>query len=305
MHNNPAVYPSILSAAQGLLGEAVTIVRGANLPFAVVGGWAPYLRNATPIAHPGTKDVDLLFEKGAQSGALQDVVRRFISNGYIPSAKHEFQILRELNVSGSAFMFNVDLLHPEEESKNPDLFVDHLQLPVPSREYCSDRYFVKSIMIPKASFIFDGHFSHSQVQCELPSGRTCTVEVPLISETAVIITKAGSCKSPKRQRDAFDIFVTIAQSVDYHSLVNSFLCLKRDNRDVYNTVYAIKKAVASNSFVENSCRYLPASSIDFRAGVNGSLSSFEECGRQAASVRDCMNKFFDDIELDEKASSTD
>lgn len=296
-------YPNILAAAQGLLGEAVQIANESGLAFAVVGGWAPFLRNSRPVEHPGTKDVDLLFEKGAEPGALQHVVGEFLGAGYIPSAKHEFQILRELRVAGRAFIFNVDLLHPAESSRNPELFVDHLELPVPSSEFRSDSYFLKSIMIPDAAFIFEGHASQFEVDCELPMGQTVTSAVPLISEAALIITKCDSCKSAKRQRDAFDIFLTVVQSHDYDGLVQSFLSLKENHRDVYNSIYAVIETLQTKHiFARNVMRFLP------KPIPNVSLSAMEAFEAKGAeetmvsTIEDQMRRFFHDIQLDEKAS---
>ena len=60
---NDYTYSSVQDAAGGLLLDAVRVARNSKLEFCVVGGWSPYLRNATPIPHPGKKDVDLLFTK--------------------------------------------------------------------------------------------------------------------------------------------------------------------------------------------------------------------------------------------------
>ncbi len=119
-------YEDLEAARLGLLGESVDIVASLSIQYVVVGGWAPYLRNSSPIAHPGTYDVDVLFLKGRTPGYLADVVKAFICGGYLPSAKHRFQLLRELRVGATSLVFNVDLLHPSE-SEHPSVeFVDHL-----------------------------------------------------------------------------------------------------------------------------------------------------------------------------------
>src|SRR6266566_9971104 len=105
-------YPSLLSATKGLLGEVVQTVGPANVgDFAVIGGWSPFFLNGSPIPHPGSRDVDLLFREGRTEHSLSTVVETLLEAGYLHSAKHEFQLLRLLDVAGTTFVFNVDLLH--------------------------------------------------------------------------------------------------------------------------------------------------------------------------------------------------
>ena len=108
------MFPNLKSAYLGLLGEACQIADTTGLSYAVCGGWSPFLRNSNPIHHPGTKDVDLLFSDGIKVDALHDVVKSFLKAGYLPSAKHEFQILRIFQVNNCELAFNIDLLHPSE-----------------------------------------------------------------------------------------------------------------------------------------------------------------------------------------------
>jgi hypothetical protein len=110
------MYPDKLTACQGILGESVEIVRSMGLPFAVVGGWSPfYLNNPTGL-HPGSKDVDLLFSEAVEVKGLAKVVEHFLGRGYLPSAKHDFQLLRIVGGGKGQFVFNVDFLHPKEST---------------------------------------------------------------------------------------------------------------------------------------------------------------------------------------------
>src|SRR4051794_10986144 len=115
-------YPSILAGAQGLLCDAVDLVKSTRLEFAVVGGWSPFFLNGDrQISHPGSRDVDLLFRGGAERGALAPVFDALENAGYFHSAKHEFQMLRVLEINGEKFVFNVDLLHAEQAASAPEL----------------------------------------------------------------------------------------------------------------------------------------------------------------------------------------
>ncbi|MDQ2974783.1 MAG: hypothetical protein M3R69_05130 [Acidobacteriota bacterium] len=60
-----------MDASYALLGEVEEIVSGLNHEHVIVGGWSPYLLNAKPIPHPGTKNIDVLFAEAATPGTLR------------------------------------------------------------------------------------------------------------------------------------------------------------------------------------------------------------------------------------------
>jgi hypothetical protein len=204
-------YPDILTAAQGLLAESVGIVKPLGLSFVIVGGWSPFLCNGHPIRHPGTRDVDILFLDGREPYCLEEVVQRFLDGGYLLSAKHHFQLLRELQVNGKPLIFNVDLLHPMETAEKPELYTDQLNLPVRISRFEDEFVRMKSIALPIAGELFPLHQRPFSVDCTLPTGLEHRIDVPLMDEVGTIVTKAGSVDSKKRTRDAFDIFLAMTQ----------------------------------------------------------------------------------------------
>jgi len=102
------------------------------------------------IAHPGTHDVDLLFERAATVRDLETVVNAFLSRSYISSAKHSFQLLRVARVRGRDFVFKVDFLHSGSHENALELFVDHLALDDGPLLY---RY--QSISVPTSTLLFE------------------------------------------------------------------------------------------------------------------------------------------------------
>jgi hypothetical protein len=58
----------------GILCDSVRIATEAGKPLVVIGGWSPFILNKGPIAHPGTHDVYLLFERAASVRELDVVV---------------------------------------------------------------------------------------------------------------------------------------------------------------------------------------------------------------------------------------
>lgn len=218
-------YSSLIDASRGLLVEAVALAKDSHQAFVVMGGWSPLLLNSDrPVAHPGTRDVDLLFELGATTGQLRDMVDRLLAAGYLSSAKHEFQLLRILRVADRELVFNVDLLHPLEAVKAPlrnaDLFVEHIDLGIPLSTGLPARLMGKSIATPDAAFILeDGRFVNHEVEAVAPDGAHVTVEVPVVDELGLIVSKLKSMTSIKRPRDAFDIFLAITQARDSDALV--------------------------------------------------------------------------------------
>jgi hypothetical protein len=290
MHN----YSSLLAAAQGLLGETAKILNELGPRYIVVGGWSPFLHNTGRITHPGTRDVDILFRDGAQKAALDEVVKCLLSKNYLPSAKHEFQLLRILRVNGIDFVFNVDLLHPGEAAVAPEMFVDHVSLPIPLAEYRDHTFGVKSIIMPEAAFLFDGHSSAFPLVADAPDGGQIKVNLPLMDEVGVVVTKSKSVQDAKRRRDALDIYLAVSQARDYEHLVRQFQRLKTVNESVYNTLYSIREAVEKHHFgerVEELIRAGPLSDsadIPSREGVDGRIGQFLE-----------------DVRLEPKASNPD
>jgi len=245
------VYSSVLDAVFALLGEVVEILEPLGHKYVVVGGWSPYLLNNGPIPHPGTRDVDILFAEGASPGALRSVIKVLIDHGFLPSAKHQFQLLRVLRVADFDLVFNVDLLHPlerfrEDSSIKPDMFVDHIELAVPLSKYLADNYKGMSIATPNSGFILeDSQFVRTPLDFDLPDGRSSRIDVPIMNEVGLIVTKSQSISSPKRPRDAFDIYVAISQCRDYDALVSAFRELKRQHFGAFASLCGIAKLVDS------------------------------------------------------------
>ena len=222
-------HPDLLAAARRLLCDTVSVLQRTDRKFAIIGGWSPYLLNVGEIRHPGTRDVDVLFQDGETTGDLLDVVALLLAQGYLPSAKHEFQLLRVLSVNGFEFVFNVDLLHCRQGQATPDLFVDHVFLPVRVSEFSSESVAMASIVVPTSSFLFDGHVVmcdvHEPVSAE-EQGEGRFVRVPLMDELGTLVTKAESMTSAKRRRDAFDILLAVYQARDISELTRSAHALK-------------------------------------------------------------------------------
>jgi hypothetical protein len=104
--------------------------------------------------------------------ALNGVVGRFLAEGYLPSAKHDFQLLRVLQVGPRHMVFNVDLLHPKEaeEGFSSEMFVKHMDLGVVVSDLLPAHAFTRSIVTPHAAFILEDERSALvQVECRLPT----------------------------------------------------------------------------------------------------------------------------------------
>jgi hypothetical protein len=239
-------YPTIEAAARGLLGDVVSAI-GAPETYVVVGGWSPCLLNSGKIRHPGTKDVDLLFREAAKKGSLESVVKDLSNHGFMPSAKHEFQLLKILTVGGIDFVFNVDLLHPSLPKTKTAEFVEQIELPVPLHEFRDDHYTIKSIGVPGAEFLFDGFIDPVLVSFDLPDGTSSQLKVPLMREVGTIVTKSGTVLLPKRLRDAFDVFVAIAQVRDREMLLNDLRRLKHDKAEQFNSMFAYREILQSDA----------------------------------------------------------
>ncbi len=186
-----------------------------RLGYVVAGGWVPVLRCIAPdLHHPGTRDGDVLFNDDRE--AIRNAVECMLQNGFILSAKHEFQLLRTLRVASREFVFNVDLMHPQEASANSEMFQDILDLEIRS-DYDGNRPKVKSICFPSSAIIFEQKlWSEFQVSGTSLNGIATSCTVPLMDETGFILSKAISVKQQKRPRDAFDIYYVLANPKRSH-----------------------------------------------------------------------------------------
>lgn len=196
-------------AAFALLIETCGSLNERSLGYVIAGGWVPVLRsNGSDLVHQRTRDVDVLFNDDHE--AIRSAVECMLQNGFILSAKHEFQLLRTLRVASRDFVFNVDLMHPQEASKNSDMFQDILDIEIRS-DYDENGPKVKSICFPSSAIIFEQRlWSRVEISGSNLNGIGTVCAVPLMDEAGLVLSKAISVKQPKRPRDAFDIFYVLA-----------------------------------------------------------------------------------------------
>jgi hypothetical protein len=254
------IFASLEQARVALLCDAVRLASTSGESFAVIGGWSPFLLNSTPLKHPGTADVDLLFAEGVTAGRLKHAFELFLAEGYHPSAKHSFQLIQIMQVGAEELAFNVDILHPNEQARR-DLFADHIELPVPMTPFMQQNLKMKSIAVPASRFIFKyNRTAIVSVKQTNASGQEIGTPVPLIDEAGLIVTKSYSFRNPKRNRDFFDIYLAIKQCRD-RSEVTAFLRkLKKEEPETFNTLHAIEHTITRNpSLLTIPNEYLPAS----------------------------------------------
>lgn len=203
-------FANLNEAVKGMLVEAVESLKNTGLTYAVIGGWAPFLRNTREdIRHPGTRDVDLLFCGADVEGVLQQGVQSLLNSGFIVSGKHDFQVMKAMRVHGREMIFHVDLLHPGQSGVDSGLFCEHFDLGIPIDESGQETKLVKSIVLPSSKFIFEQAL-YDRFEVEHPLTRQ-QVGIDLINQAGVIFSKCESVQQKKRERDAFDIFLATAQ----------------------------------------------------------------------------------------------
>ena len=252
-------YSDVQEAARGLLVDVVDALEPMGIEFVVIGGWCPVLRNQredTP--HPGTKDVDVLFRGAEEPGRLKDVIGALLRRGYLPSAKHAFQLLRPLPIKGREVVFNVDVLHPGQGGVTPEMFVDHFELDFCENPQVQETVRMMSIVMPSSSLVFDGYWDRHAVRGALPCGREINVSVPLLNEPGLILSKCQSVKSVKRDRDSFDLFLTLLQANAADTL-SSLRMARRQHQWLEVLLQDLSRFVADKSdvFDNRTRRFLP------------------------------------------------
>jgi hypothetical protein len=188
-----------------LLESAIRVLcRQRDLEYIVIGGWCPVLRNTSRYKHPGTLDVDILFRQAHRPGELDNVILEFIRSGYIPSAKHPFQLLKRQEINGKDLIYNVDLLHPAmtETMDYAGMFVDHLELDIPLDREEKKLKTMVSVVLPNSDVLFKHAMYDNHCIANLSFN--------LVDFTGMFLTKVDSCQKPKRERDSFDIFIAFS-----------------------------------------------------------------------------------------------
>jgi len=199
-----------MDGAKVLLRETCTILNDLQTEYIVVGGWTPFLLNNSKFAHPGTKDVDVLFRDGYIKGNLKNVFSAFFAAGFSPSAKHPFQVLKPYKIGQQSFTFNVDILHPSESRIDPDLFVDHFDFGFRPLIGSDGNLHARSIVLPSADILFHGFSDTIELSEHLNDGGP-KLEANLMNLIGLIATKSESFLNVKRERDAYDLFIAYNQ----------------------------------------------------------------------------------------------
>lgn len=197
-------------ATRSLLLSSATALNRSGAKYVIVGGWVPTLMEGHPhLQHPGTRDVDVLFD--GDISTMRRAVESMLDGGFIPSAKHDFQMMRPLHVHGRTFVFNVDFMHPAEKQVSRGLLTEVFDLGVDDEFDPSGKRWVRSIVFRSAPLVFEEHMWRPRsVSGILPDGQNVEVAIPLLSQAALVLSKAESVKEPKRPRDAFDIYFVLS-----------------------------------------------------------------------------------------------
>lgn len=239
---NSVELESINDGAKNLLKETIAeLLKFEKLEYIIIGGWCPFLRNRQGIVHPGTLDVDILFREGYQSEALKNIIEAFIKVGFIPSAKHKFQLLKKQKIQDQDFIFNIDLLHPKmtEYDENKGLFVDHLDLDVPLQGEKTVK--MMSIVLPNSALLFDDELFDKY--------KLDDFEFNLVDFTGMFLTKMESCQKQKRERDSFDIYLAfLNDGVD----IEKVKAITKENIHVETALIRFKEFLKEKSEIFDS-----------------------------------------------------
>ncbi|GEP95903.1 hypothetical protein [Chitinophaga cymbidii] len=265
-------FEDLQAGALGLLHTTCDVLNKVGAKYIIVGGWAPYLLNSNPIQHPGTKDVDVLFEGAYEKGILKEIIEALLAEEYILSAKHDFQLFKKCRVQGREFIYNVDLLHPMETIIPKNIYVEHIDLGIPADKYQGKTFKMKSIALPSAQSLFRLNM-FNLYKSDKPE--YATSYVPLMDEAGTLITKSQSVKIEKRYRDSLDIYLTINQSRSIENLINTVKKIQLEDIDTYNSLFGIREMYDDNKLFENVRRYVEVKHEEF---VQTMESFFEKTG---------------------------
>ena len=142
---------------------------------------------------------------------MRIAAQALLNAGFRPSAKHELQLLKNADVDGTEFVFNIDLMHPYEAISKPEMFSDIFDLGVDDAYDPKGSRFMKSIAFKSAEIVYEQNlFSYVDVDDLALDGQRKSTTVPILSPAAAILSKCESVKIAKRTRDAFDIYYILS-----------------------------------------------------------------------------------------------
>ena len=189
----------ILEGSKMLLGESLLMIGDSLKDVVIVGGWGPYLRHSDK--HPGTKDVDVLFPITYTKDSIGEILNRFLNYGFYISAKNDFQLCRAYKLNQQTYVYNVDLLHPTEGKVNKVDFIEIMDLDV-----TVDGIRVKPIMTRE---IQHGDVIYLEKLFETTEFNGMSFNV--LDASGIIISKLDSCHNKKRERDIYDIYLSLLE----------------------------------------------------------------------------------------------
>lgn len=199
------IFKTKIEAAKYLLKNSTTVLLKHGVEFSVVGGWSPFLFHSSKYGHPGTFDVDiLLHSKSLDNGTFKKASENLLENGYLRAPKNAFQAHRILQVSDEKLVFHVDFLNEK--------------LPENALEIIGGDGRMKSIYTESMTAVFK--YKNYRIHKDY-------LNVRFPSPETFVVTKAAAAGVKKRNRDAFDIFVTVQDQINNTFKKNwSELCKK-------------------------------------------------------------------------------
>jgi hypothetical protein len=261
-------FSSEQDAAKAMLLETAKLLNAKTIDYAVIGGWVPFLFNSSPISHPGTFDVDVVLNTAMSRDQVVSALDEMVKNsGYMRAPKNAFQVYRMLNVNGEPLIFHVDFLHRKYADDSDDL----------SRSW--GRY--ESMRAPGTDVIFTEKESRSEVVTAIGmDGKPISGKVTFASEAGFLSAKARSVGEGKRERDAFDIYLVVAQSRNLDKLKEDSRRLMADSVFRASMRRMYEKFALHEAAVKKAVKYLCGASEEFRGCPNPAANEISSRVRQ-------------------------
>jgi len=219
-------------AAKFLLGEATSQLQKQGVQFVIVGGWSAFLFHSNRYGHPGTFDVDVLIHSDSlDDGTFSAAADALLAAGYLRAPKNLYQAHRLLDVRDETLVFHVDFLNERDPGNAVRIVAGTGRM--------------KSIYTDAMRAVFKhGNF---RTHPDYPNVRFPSPET-------FIVTKAAAAVVKKRERDAFDIFVTVQ---DQPLVFNEEWRRLRDEDELFAVANAaLRKAVEEGDALEKIERVL-------------------------------------------------
>ncbi|MDO8963344.1 MAG: hypothetical protein Q7W30_02510 [Coriobacteriia bacterium] len=189
--------PDAVEAAKSVMVELVHILGEYRDEMIIVGGWVPFLLMPDASGHVGSTDVDIALNHLAETDEVYaNISAILVEHDYVQDKGQPFIWFKDVESQGGVIAVEVDFLAGEYGGTGKRHRTQLVQDMKPRKARGADLLFDESV--------------ERQIEARLPSGAIDTVTVRVACVVPYLVMKSSALDSRVKEKDAYDIWFTIA-----------------------------------------------------------------------------------------------